>query len=145
MTNRAVAGLGVCVAVGLMLLSTGCSGKVHSLNGATQFGPQVLESPQPVLMYFYKGGCPTCIALDPTIDKLAREYDGRVKVMKYMMMNPVFIVRAPSLRERYGTWFYPTVILFVDGQERKRWVAGYGINDYRRELDKVAPPPAKRS
>jgi len=49
---------------------------------ADDFDTEVLQSDIPVLVDFYGNACPPCRALAPTIDKLAAEYDGRVKIVK---------------------------------------------------------------
>jgi thioredoxin 1 len=125
----------------------GCAdgSNVVQLADAAQFQPEVLSAEKPVLVAFYKDGCASCAALVPTINKLSVEYKDRVKVVSYPLMTFVFIPRSPELRDRYDVVLYPTVLLIINGQERKRWVADYSINHYRQELDKVAPqaPPEK--
>jgi thioredoxin 1 len=46
------------------------------------FAKEVLESSVPVLVDFYAAWCPPCRAAAPTIEALAKEYEGRVKVVK---------------------------------------------------------------
>jgi thioredoxin 1 len=104
----------------------------------------VLKSDLPVLVDFYKEGCATCMALDPTMNDLGREYAGRAIVARFELMKFHFAVTAPQLKDRYEIAMMPTVILFVKGKEQTRWVMNYTIGDYRKELDKVVGPiPAK--
>ena len=49
---------------------------------ADDFDTEVLQSNIPVLVDFWAAACQPCRALAPTIDKLAVEYDGRVKIVK---------------------------------------------------------------
>jgi len=120
-----------------ILSGGGCSGeKIVELKEASQFQSEVIAANKPVLVFFWKGGCASCGALAPTIDKLASEYDGRVKVVSYMLMSLTFMVQSQELRDRYDVVIYPTVVLVVDGQEKKKWVADYNIAHYRAELDK---------
>ena len=49
---------------------------------ADDFDTEVLQSDIPVLVDFYGNACPPCRALAPTIDKLAAEYERRVKIVK---------------------------------------------------------------
>lgn len=126
----------------LMLMCTvGCAGeKLKSIKGMEQFQREVLESPQPVLLAFYKGGCATCVPLDPVLEKLDEEYKGRAVVAKCMLMTLFFYNTCPELRERYDISFYPTVLLFVDGEEKKRWIIHYNIDNYRKQLDHWLAP-----
>ena len=47
---------------------------------AANFDAEVLGSDQPVLVDFYADWCQPCRALGPTVDELAGEFAGRVKV-----------------------------------------------------------------
>jgi thioredoxin 1 len=140
--GRAAVALVACAAL------LGCGGgKVTAIENEAQFNEVVLKNPQPVLVDFYKGGCPTCVALDGTMDKLADEYRGRATIAKFQIMTAVFVVRSSELKHRYDISFYPTAILFVNGQEQQRWSLHYNINDYRRALNDALAgkaPPSKR-
>ena len=46
------------------------------------FEAEVLKSDKPVLVDFWAEWCPPCRALSPTIDKLADQYVGKVKIGK---------------------------------------------------------------
>jgi thioredoxin 1 len=131
-----VAGMVVCAV--LCVVVGGCAGgQTPVLRDAAEFRQVVLQGDKPVLVDFYKGGCPTCIALDGTIDKLAEEYKGRVIVTKFMLMQPYFAVTSPELKEQYDISFYPTVILFVNGRETWRFLRQYGLDGYRKAMDEA--------
>ncbi len=127
------------VMLGLLgLLAAGCADpKPINPKTTEEFDAVIMQNPQPVLMDFYKGGCPSCILLDPVMDDLADEYDGHAVVAKFMLMTPTFGITSKELDDRYDIAFYPTVILFENGLEKKRWVAHYLINDYRHALDEA--------
>ena len=46
------------------------------------FSAEVLESNVPVMVDFYATWCGPCKALSPIVEKLATEYDGRIRVGK---------------------------------------------------------------
>ena len=76
----------------------------------TNFEKEVLESDIPVLVDFWAGWCGPCKMLAPTIEEIAKEYEGKVKVGK------VNIDEFAPLAIKYGVASIPTVILFKAGQ-----------------------------
>ena len=140
MSMRAIAGIGLAAAV-MVLLAGGCAGgKVTRIADEAAFQQIVLDADQPVLVDFYKGGCATCIPLDGVMDQLVDEYKGRAVVAKFQAMTPFFGIPSRQLKERYDIVFFPTAILFINGQEKKRWIIRYAINSYRKELDQHVSP-----
>ncbi len=74
------------------------------------FEQQVLMSDRPVLVEFCAPWCGPCRRFEPTIDALAREYDGRVIVAKIDFdMNR-------QLAERYNIRRTPTVLILRQGR-----------------------------
>jgi thiol-disulfide isomerase/thioredoxin len=92
---------------------------------------------RPVMVVFYKGGCPTCLVLYPVLKCLAEEYGDRVLFYNFEIMKAYFKITAKAVKKQYHISFFPTVVLFVGGEERKRWVLKYRAASYRRTLDKV--------
>ena len=95
------------------------------------FDSEVLQSPQPVLVDFWAEWCYPCRMLAPTIDELAEEYAGRVKVGKLDTDGN----RQVSLK--FGISAIPTVMLFKDGQLVKRFVGAQQKKDFRAALDEA--------
>jgi thioredoxin 1 len=134
-----------CAAVALLAVGCAPSVPLVEVNSSGGFQSEVLDAHQPVMMLFYKQGCAACAALEPTLGELAAEYKGRALFTKYPLMSFVFIPNNAELRDKYDVVWYPTVVLFIDGQERKRWVADYSAEHYRKELDQVVGPPIEAS
>jgi thiol-disulfide isomerase/thioredoxin len=128
------------------LLRGGRAGaKLTTIKDASDFEQRILQADRPAFVVFYKGGCPTCLLLHPSLRQLAEEYHDRVLFAAFELMKPYFVVTAREIKQRYHIAYYPTVILFVGGQERKRWTLNYRLASYRKALDKVlAEPPADR-
>jgi hypothetical protein len=135
-----VAGLAACAAV--VLAAGGCgSGKLKPLYSEEQFNFEVLKADRPVLVHFGKAGCLACAFLGPCMDTLADEYRGRVAFTTFEMLGFWSDVKCPTLWRRYHVALYPTVVLFVGGREKYRWVNEYNGDAYRKVLNEVAGPP----
>jgi thioredoxin 1 len=74
------------------------------------FDAEVLKSDVPVLVDFTATWCGPCQALAPTLDAVAAEYDGRVKVVKCDVDN------ARSSAERFRVVSVPTLLMFKGGE-----------------------------
>ncbi|HOW70723.1 MAG TPA: thioredoxin family protein [Phycisphaerae bacterium] len=125
---------------GLMALTvlTGCSSShMAEVKSTEQFQKQVIQAKKPVMMFFFKGGCATCMLLEPALEQMASEYGDRAIFAKYHLMSFFWIPNNSELKDRYNVVVYPTVVLFVDGQEKKRWLMHYDMKSYRKTLDEV--------
>lgn len=96
------------------------------------FEAEVEKSDQPVLVDFWAEWCMPCRMLAPTIDDLAGQYQGKVKVGK---------VDTDSNRDvsvKYGISAIPTILLFNNGEVVKKFVGVTPKDEFAGELDKVA-------
>ncbi len=91
---------------------------------------EVLNASVPVLVDFWAPWCGPCRMLTPTIEKLASQYVGQVKIGKLNTDdNPE---TAGSLRVSS----IPTVILFKSGKEVGRLVGVNPEQKFKNEIDK---------
>jgi thioredoxin 1 len=67
---------------------------------------EVVKSDKPVLVDFWAAWCGPCRALSPTIDKLADQFAGKVKIGKLNTDDE------PDVAVRYGISSIPQVLLF---------------------------------
>src|ERR1700733_12483988 len=96
------------------------------------FEQEVLNSDVPVLVDFWAEWCMPCKMLTPTIEKLAKDYQGKIKVGK---------VDTDANREiamKYRIDAIPTVILFRNGQVSQKFVGLKGEKDFKAALDAPA-------
>lgn len=86
------------------------------------FSDEVLNHPLPVLVDFSAVWCAPCKMLDPIVEQLAQEWNGKVKVVK------LDVDHNPDLATRYQVMGVPTLMLFVNGEVRER-LSGYQPKD----------------
>jgi thioredoxin 1 len=97
------------------------------------FQSQVLSAPtdMPVLVDFWAEWCMPCKMLTPTIEAIADEFKGRVRVGK---------VDTDSNRDtavKYAISAIPTVIIFKNGQVAKKFVGLQSKNDFVAAIDAI--------
>ncbi len=74
------------------------------------FEQDVLKAEGPVLVDFWAEWCGPCKQIAPALEDLAKDYDGRVRVVK------VNIDENPMTPSKYGVRGIPTIIVFKDGE-----------------------------
>jgi len=122
----------------------GCSSEeLPRINNEADFQKMVLESKQPVMVEFSKDECPTCVMCESELVKVSKEYVGRVTFYKFMLLNRFFQPYSQLIRDTYNLPWVPTAMLFVNGEEKKRWVMDYFADDYRKTLIELVGPPAQ--
>jgi thioredoxin 1 len=109
----------------LLFMGTSCSGDDHvlPLDGA-DFDREVLASTTPTVVEFWAHGCLPCVALARPLERVAREYEGRVAFRK---LNAGWTAET---RRRYHFEAVPTLIFYRDGREVARQVGRPDGDDY---------------
>ncbi|MFO1035727.1 MAG: thioredoxin [Geminicoccaceae bacterium] len=74
------------------------------------FRAEVLDADGPVLVDFWAEWCGPCRAVAPSLEALARSYDGRLKIKKLNVDD------SPLTPTSYGVRSIPTLLLFDRGQ-----------------------------
>lgn len=95
------------------------------------FDAEVLKSDRPVLVDFWAEWCMPCRMLTPTIDAVADEFAGKVKVGKL----DTDANRNVSVKFQISA--IPTIILFKAGQVKKKFVGLTNKDDLARAMNEV--------
>ena len=95
------------------------------------FDSEVEKSEIPVIVDFWADWCMPCHMLEPVIEELSKEYEGKVKVGK---LN---IDENPTLASRYSVMSIPSVVFFNQGKEVTRLIGVRGKQDFVSEIDKL--------
>jgi len=91
---------------------------------------QTINGNKVVLVDFWAGWCGPCRALAPTIEELAKQYEGKALIAK------VDVDENPKTAEKFQVYSIPTVILIKDCCEVERIVGLCGKNKYDEALAK---------
>jgi thioredoxin 1 len=109
---------------------------LSSLNDAN-FAAEVISSKLPVMVDFYATWCGPCKALAPIVEKLALEFDGKLKVGK---LN---IDEAPQTPGQFGVRAVPTLVFFKGGKPVDTVVGLKREGELRERIERLLGAPAR--
>jgi thioredoxin 1 len=93
------------------------------------FDQDVLRSEVPVLVDFWAEWCGPCRMIAPTIDTVANEYAGKVKVGK------VDVDTNNATASRFNVFSIPTLLLFKNGHVVEQRVGAVGKSEVQKMLE----------
>ncbi len=76
----------------------------------SKFQDEVVRSTQPVLVDFYADWCGPCKIIEPIVEQLSKEYQGKVKFVK------IDTDANQELAMQFGIMSIPTVMFFSGGK-----------------------------
>ena len=95
------------------------------------FKKEVLESDKPVLVDFWATWCAPCRMIAPSIEEIAKEYEGKLKVGKLDVDNN------PNVASMFGIRSIPTLLIFKGGKVVEQIVGAVPKGNITSKLEKV--------
>ena len=93
------------------------------------FDKDVLNADVPVLVDFWAEWCGPCRMMAPTVDQVAADYAGKVKVGK------LDVDANHQTASRYGIRGIPTLLLFKGGRIVDQKIGAIGKLEFQKMLD----------
>jgi len=103
------------------------AGKLLELTDAT-FDEEVGASDLPLVVDFWAEWCGPCRMVAPVLEQIATENEGKVRMAKLNVDD------APAVAQRYGIMSIPTLMVFKDGEAKKRIVGAKGKGQLLEDL-----------
>ncbi len=92
---------------------------------SVNFKSEVEDSDIPVIVDFYASWCGPCKMLKPNLETIAREFKGKVKVVK------IDIDQCPDLAQRFNITQVPSLLIFKDGKVKERKIGFQSVDKLR--------------
>ena len=97
-----------------------------------QFEEQVLKSEIPVMVDFWAEWCGPCKGLSPTVDAIAEEYAGKIKVFKLDVQTEA------AVASKYGVSSIPTLLIFKAGEVADSVIGFQSEQEIRKRVAAVS-------
>lgn len=95
------------------------------------FEKEVLESQIPVLVDFYADWCGPCKMMAPVVEKMAEEFDGRIKVGKCNVDDNM------QLAKKYQVTSIPAFMIFENGKPAASFVGAMSTAEMKQKLEQA--------
>lgn len=95
------------------------------------FDQEVLQNKTSVLVDFWAPWCAPCRIVGPVVEELAKEYDGKAKVVKLNVDDN------PNTASKYNVMSIPTLIVFKGGKPVKTIIGAQPKANIKQTLDEV--------
>jgi thioredoxin 1 len=95
------------------------------------FDEEIVKADIPAMVDFWAEWCGPCKMVGPTVEALAKEYEGKIKIAK---MNVDENRETPA---KFGIRNIPTLILFKDGEVAQTIIGAQTKSHLEEELKKL--------
>ena len=95
------------------------------------FEQEVLKSDIPVLVDFFADWCGPCKMMAPVVEKMAEEFEGRIKVGKLNTDENM------QIAQQYRIASIPTFMVFKEGKVSESWLGAMSAADLQSKLEQV--------
>ena len=95
------------------------------------FEKEVLESQIPVLVDFYADWCGPCKMMASVVEKMAEEFDGRIKVGKCNVDDNM------QLAQKYQVTSIPAFMIFENGKPAASFVGAMSTAEMMQKLEQA--------
>ena len=103
------------------------SDAIMTLSDAT-FDESIGGADTPVLVDFWAEWCGPCKMITPVLEDIASEHAGKIQIVKLNVDDN------PNVARRFDVMSIPTLLIFVDGEVKKRLVGAKGKAQLLEEL-----------
>jgi thioredoxin 1 len=107
---------------------SGAAGGAPVVVTDSTFEQEVMRSTLPVIVDFWAPWCGPCRMVAPILDKLAREWNGKVKIVK------VNVDENQGSSGRFGVQAIPTMLVVKDGRVVDQWAGALPEPNMRARL-----------
>ena len=93
---------------------------------------QKIKSAPSLVVYFSTPTCNVCKVLRPKVEGLVREYPG----VEFLYVDSS---SAPAVAGQHVVFAVPTIVLFMEGRELRRFSRNLSLDDFERTLSHMQP------
>ncbi|MDF3128967.1 thioredoxin [Kiritimatiellaeota bacterium B1221] len=97
--------------------------------GQDTWSSEVESSSIPVLVDFWAEWCGPCRAIGPTLEQLADDYDGKLKVVK------VNVDENRELAQKFGVRSIPFLLIIKEGEVVENMVGALGKPEFVAKIE----------
>ncbi len=91
---------------------------------------KIIKSEDAVMLYFYNDDCPPCLSLRPKVESLLDESFPEMSMIYVNSKNH------PEIPASYGVFANPTLMIFFDGKEFKRFSKYISTSELHQAIER---------
>lgn len=100
-------------------------------NLPTSFNQLIQQSELPVVVDFWAEWCGPCKMVSPSLERIAKEYRGKLLVVK------INVDEKPQIALQYQIQSIPTIMMFQNGQAVMRLVGAQSYESLKQQIQRA--------